>query len=55
MHGDEDQMVPFSNAGALTAKLMKDATFQVYFSYPHGMPMTHTDIINDDMLAFIKG
>ena len=54
MHGDDDQIVPFPDAGALTAKLIKGAVLKVYAGYPHGMPITHSDVINQDLLAFIK-
>lgn len=54
MHGDDDQIVPFPDAGALTAKLLKNATLKVYEGLPHGMPITHADVINKDLLAFIR-
>jgi len=54
MHGDDDQIVPFSDAGAFTAKIVKNATLKVYPGFPHGMPISHADVINPDLLAFIK-
>ena len=54
MHGDDDQIVPFPDAGALTAKLVKGATLKVYPGFPHGMPITHADVINKDLLEFIR-
>jgi non-heme chloroperoxidase len=54
MHGDDDQIVPFADAGALTAKIVKGAQLKVYKGYPHGMPIIHADEINNDLLAFIK-
>jgi len=54
MHGDDDQIVPFPDAGALTAKLVKGATLKVYPGFPHGMPITHADVINNDLLAFLR-
>jgi non-heme chloroperoxidase len=54
MHGDDDQIVPFADAGALTAKIVKGAQLKVYKGYPHGMPIIHHDVINPDLLAFIK-
>ena len=54
MHGDDDQIVPFSNAGALSAKLVKGAKLKVYPGFPHGMPITHADVINADLLEFIR-
>jgi non-heme chloroperoxidase len=55
MHGDDDQMVPFADAGALTAKIVKGAQLKVYPGFPHGMPIIHADVINPDLLAFIRG
>jgi non-heme chloroperoxidase len=55
MHGDDDQIVPFADAGALTAKLVKGATLKVYPGFPHGMPIIHADVINKDLLEFLRG
>ncbi len=54
LHGDDDQIVPFPDAGALTAKIVKGAQLKVYPGFPHGMPITHADEINPDLLAFIQ-
>jgi non-heme chloroperoxidase len=54
MHGDDDQIVPYADAGPLSAKLVKNGTLKTYHGYPHGMPTTNADTINADLLAFIK-
>jgi non-heme chloroperoxidase len=54
MHGEDDQIVPFADAGPLTAKLVKNAVFKSYKGFPHGMPTTQAETINADLLAFIK-
>jgi non-heme chloroperoxidase len=54
MHGEDDQIVPFSDSGALTAVLVKNAQLKVYPGYPHGMPIIHSERINSDLLAFIQ-
>jgi len=54
MHGDDDQIVPYADAGPLSAKLLKRGTLKTYKGYPHGMCTTHADVINPDLLAFIK-
>jgi non-heme chloroperoxidase len=54
IQGDDDQIVPFSNAGALQAKLVKGATLKVYKGAPHGLCTTHKDQVNEDLLAFFK-
>jgi non-heme chloroperoxidase len=55
MHSEDDQIVPFADAGPLSAKLLQLGTLKVYQGLPHGMPTTHADIINADLLAFIQG
>jgi non-heme chloroperoxidase len=54
MHGDDDQIVPYADAGVLSVKLVKNGTLKIYPGYPHGMPTTHADTINADLLEFIK-
>ncbi len=55
MQGDDDQIVPYKDASLLQIKLLKNGTLKIYPGYPHGMLTTHADIINPDLLAFIKG
>jgi non-heme chloroperoxidase len=55
MHGDDDQIVPIGASALLSSKILKNATLKVYPGYPHGMPRTHADQINADLLAFFKG
>jgi non-heme chloroperoxidase len=54
LHGDDDQVVPIGNSAELSVKLLKHGTLKVYKGYPHGMLTTHADVINPDLLAFIK-
>jgi non-heme chloroperoxidase len=54
MHGDDDQIVPYKDAALLSAKLLKNSTLKIYPGFPHGMLTTHADVINQDLLAFIK-
>ena len=53
MHGDDDQIVPFADAGPLSAKLLKNATTKFYPGFPHGMPTTNAEQINSDLLQFV--
>jgi non-heme chloroperoxidase len=55
MHGDDDQIVPYADAGVLSAKLVKGAILKIYKGFPHGMPTTNADTINADLLEFIQG
>lgn len=55
MHGDDDQVVPYANSAPLSAQLLRKATLKTYPGFPHGMCTTHPDVINRDLLAFIRG
>jgi non-heme chloroperoxidase len=55
MHGDDDQIVPYKDAALLSVKLLKNGTLKIYPGFPHGMLTTHADVINQDLLTFIKG
>jgi len=55
MHGDDDQIVPIADSAPLSAKLLKKGSLKIYEKFPHGMCTTHADVINADLLAFIKG
>ena len=55
MHSEDDQIVPYADAGPLSAKLLKHGVLKTYKDYPHGMITTQADVINADLLAFIKG
>ncbi len=52
--GDDDQIVPYKDAVEFQAKLLKNSTLKIYKGLPHGMLTTHADVINQDLLAFIK-
>jgi non-heme chloroperoxidase len=54
MHGDDDQIVPYADAGPLSAKLVKNGTLKTYKGFPHGMPTTESATINADLLEFIR-
>jgi non-heme chloroperoxidase len=54
MQGDDDQIVPYKDAALLQAKLLKHGTLKIYPGLPHGMMTTNDDVINADLLAFIR-
>jgi non-heme chloroperoxidase len=54
MHGDDDQIVPIADSALLSIKLLKNGTLKVYEKFPHGMCATHADVVNSDLLAFIR-
>ena len=55
MHGDDDQIVPIADSALLSARLVKNGMLKVYPGLPHGMCTTHPELINRDLLAFIRG
>ena len=55
LQGDDDQVVPYKDAALLQAKLLRNSTLKIYPGFPHGMLTTHADVINPDLLAFVKG
>ncbi|HIE4801255.1 TPA: alpha/beta fold hydrolase [Serratia marcescens] len=54
IHGDDDQVVPYQDSGALSAKLVQNGTLHTYKGAPHGIPTTHADQVNADLLAFVN-
>ncbi|WP_028642799.1 alpha/beta fold hydrolase [Nocardioides sp. URHA0020] len=54
MHGDDDQIVPYEDAGVLSVELVQNGTLKIYPGFPHGMPTTEADTINADLLEFFR-
>lgn len=55
MHGEDDQVVPIADSSILSAKIVKGSTLKVYPGFPHGMCTTNKNVINEDLLAFLRG
>jgi non-heme chloroperoxidase len=55
IHGEDDQIVPYADSAPLTAKLLKNGVLKTYKDTPHGVCQTHPDLVNADLLAFIRG
>jgi non-heme chloroperoxidase len=55
LHGEDDQIVPIADSAQLSIKLLKHGTLKTYPGLPHGMCTTHADVVQPDILAFIKG
>lgn len=55
MHGDDDQIVPIADSALKAIKLLRHGTLKTYAGLPHGLFATNPEIINPDLLAFIKG
>jgi len=55
LHGDDDQIVPIGDSAMLSSKIVKGAILKVVPGAPHGMCSTLKDVVNAELLAFIKG
>ncbi len=54
MHGEADQVVPFASSVPRAVELLKKGSLKTYTGYPHGMLTTHADVLNPDLLSFIR-
>ncbi|CAO4185071.1 Serine aminopeptidase S33 domain-containing protein [Methylorubrum populi] len=55
LHGEDDQIVPIVASAPKSVKLLRNGTLKTYPGLPHGMLTTHADLLNADILAFIRG
>ncbi|MCD9901209.1 alpha/beta hydrolase [Streptomyces sp. MT29] len=53
-HGTDDQIVPYGDSAPLSAELLKNGRLKSYDGLPHGMLTTHPEVLNPDLLAFIR-
>ncbi|MFC7676349.1 alpha/beta fold hydrolase [Mycolicibacterium sp. GCM10028919] len=54
MHSQGDQIVPYVASGPKSAELLPNGTLKTYQGFPHGMPTTHPQEVNADILAFLQ-
>ena len=55
LHGEDDQIVPIADSALKSVKLLKNGTLKTYPGFSHGMLTVNADVLNADLLAFIKG
>jgi non-heme chloroperoxidase len=55
MHGEDDQVVPIENSAHKAIRLVRDGTLRTYPGLSHGLFATHPDVINHDLMVFIRG
>jgi non-heme chloroperoxidase len=55
LHGEGDQVVPIENSAHKAIKLVRDGTLRTYPGLSHGLFATHPDVINRDLLVFMRG
>nr|WP_238163310.1 alpha/beta hydrolase [Kribbella capetownensis] len=54
VHSEDDQIVPYVASGPRSAELLKNGVLKTYKDLPHGMPTTHADVVNADLLEFFR-
>ncbi|MFG1432650.1 alpha/beta hydrolase [Xanthobacter sp. V2C-8] len=54
LHGEDDQIVPIDDAARLSIKLLKNGTLKTYPGFSHGMLTVNAEVLNPDLLAFVK-
>ncbi len=54
MHGEDDQIVPIDETARRAVTLLPNGSLKTYPGLPHGLFATHPDLINADLLAFIR-
>jgi len=54
LHGDDDQIVPYKTSGVKSAELLKNSQLKIYPGFSHGMLTVNHEVINADLLAFIR-
>ena len=55
IHSEADQIVPYAVSAPLALALLKHGTLKTYEDLSHGCMTTHPDLINEDILSFIRG
>ena len=55
IHSEDDQIVPYADSAPLSVQLLKNGRLKTYKDLPHGCHSTHPDLINADILAFVRG
>lgn len=55
IHSEDDQIVPYADSGPIAAKLLKNGRLKTFRDLPHGCCQTRPDLINPEILAFIRG
>ena len=55
IHSEDDQIVPYADSAPLAVQLLGNGSLKTYKDLPHGCHSTHPDLINADILGFIRG
>jgi non-heme chloroperoxidase len=55
LHGEDDQIVPIADSARKSVTFLRNGTLKTYPGFAHGMLTLNHDVINPDLLAFVKG
>jgi non-heme chloroperoxidase len=54
IHGEDDQIVPIVASALRSAKIVPGAILRVIRGAPHGLAVTHADLLNVELLQFLQ-
>ncbi len=54
MQDDDNQVVPYNAAAIMQDKLLQNSKLIIYPGFSHGMLTVNADVINADLLEFIR-
>jgi non-heme chloroperoxidase len=54
IHGEDDQIVPLATTARRAVELLPQGRLSVYEGAGHGLPSTHKDKLNAELLAFLR-
>ena len=54
IHGDDDQIVPLATTARRAVELLPNGRLSVFEGAGHGLPSTHKDRLNAELLAFLR-
>lgn len=54
IHGDRDSSAPLELTGRKTASLIQGSQLKVYEDAAHGLPITHMERLNRELIAYAK-
>ena len=54
LHGEDDQIVPIDASARLSVKLLQHGQLKTYPGFGHGMLTVNADVLNADLLAFVR-
>ncbi len=54
LHGEDDQIVPIANSAHKAIKLLQNGVLKTYPGLSHAPFATHPEVVNPDLLAFVR-